>query len=331
MDPSLHTRYLGLELTSPLVAGASPLTGNLDNLVKLEEAGVGAVVLPSLFEEQIREGGLTDEGMGDEANPAPALAPYNGGPWDYLNLIKQAKQRLSIPVIASVNATSHESWPPHARLLQESGADALEVNIYLTVNDPKQSAEAVERRYAAIVRELRETVKIPVAVKVCPYFTSFAHVADRLVRAGADGLVLFNRYLEPDIDLDVLQVVPRLELSRPSEVRVPLRWIGTLRDRGSCYLAGISGVKSLDEVLKLILVGADVVQITGALLDEGPGLIGRLLEELRGWLTQRDKGLTQIRGFLSRERCLDPTAYERLNYIRSVASFDPQAGEEEQS
>jgi len=264
----LRTRYLGLELQSPLVASASPLTGSLDGLRKLEVAGAGAVVLPSLFEEELatgqdQVGGDPDVGRADQAG-------YGAGPAAYLSLVEQAKAALSIPVIASLNGTTRGGWVRHAARLEEAGADALELNIYYVSSRPGLSGGEVEENYLDVVRAVRRAIGIPLAVKLSPYFSSLANLAGQLVEAGANGLVLFNRFYQPDLDIETMEVLPALELSSSAELRLPLRWIAILHRRFGVSLAASTGVHTAEDVVKVLLAGADVAMMTSALLHNGP-------------------------------------------------------------
>jgi dihydroorotate dehydrogenase (fumarate) len=330
MSVDLSTTYLGLELRNPLVAAASPLTGDLDALRGMEESGAAALVLPSLFEEQLERDALAIRRL-LTAGPAefaevlarlPELDHYNSGPPGYLRSIKQAKAAVSIPVIASISGSANGDWTGHAWLMEEAGADALELNIYFVPSDPDATAAAVESRYVDLVASVAEVTTIPVAVKLGPYFSSLPNLARRLVEAGADGLVLFNRYLQPEIALDTLQAMPHLALSTPEELRLSLRWIAILRPQTSASLAGVSGVHAAEDVVKLILAGADVAMTASALLRHGPAHFRALLDGLRSWMEDKKvDSLAAIKGSLSAANCPDPSAFERANYVRAIASF----------
>ncbi|MDP9207667.1 MAG: dihydroorotate dehydrogenase-like protein, partial [Actinomycetota bacterium] len=255
----LRTRYLGLELQSPLVASSSPLTGSLDGLRKLEAAGAGAVVLPSLFEEELaadqdQAGGDPDVGHADQAG-------YGAGPAAYLSLLEQTKASLSIPVVASLNGTSRSGWVRRAARLEQAGADALELNIYYVSSRPGLSGGEVEGNYLDVVREVRRAIGIPLAVKLSPYFSSLANLAGQLVESGANGLVLFNRFYQPDLDIEAMEVQPALELSSSAELRLPLRWIAILHRRWGVSLAASTGVHTAEDVVKVLLAGADVAMM----------------------------------------------------------------------
>jgi dihydroorotate dehydrogenase (fumarate) len=335
MRTDLSTTYLGLNLRNPLVAAASPLTGDLDMLLRMEEAGAAAVVLPSLFEEQLTRDALAirqlvtvgPEGFARILGQLPELDSYNTGPAGYLRHIKRAKAAVSIPVIASLSGSGNGDWTRHARLLEEAGADALELNVYFVPTDPDTTANAVESRYINLVAAVVEATTIPVAVKLGPYFSALPNLARRLIEAGADGLVLFNRYLQPEIALAEFQVNPHLALSTRDELRLPLRWIAILRSQLSASLAGTSGVHNAEDVAKLILAGADAVMTASALLRHGPSYFGVLLDGLRRWLEGNSHdSLAAIKGRLSARTSHDPSAYERANYVRAITSYsDPSA------
>ena len=305
MTPDLSTTYLGLTLSSPFVASASPLTGDLDALVALEEAGASAVVLPSLFEEHIERG-------------RPEVD-------EHLALVAAAKHALGIPVIASLNGASPGGWLEYAERLQLAGADAVELNVYSVETDPYASAASIEDQLLRLVYAVRSTVSIPVAVKLSPYYTSLAHVAARLEDAGAAGLVLFNRFVQPDIDLVSLTVRPDLRLSNRDELRLPLRWIAILHGRVPLSLAATSGVQEPEDGIKLLLAGADAVMIASDLIRRGPIVLTELRDGLSEWLDRnRYASLGPARGSLSQEACGDPKAFERTQYVRTLA--DAHAG-----
>src|ERR1700674_4619134 len=326
----LTTRYLGLSLKSPLVAGASPLTGEVDNIRLLEDLGAGAVVLPSIFEEQIEQEEQLIERLattGTDSYPEaltyfPATASCAIGPERYLEVLHDAAKAVDIPVVASLNGITGHGWVNYARQIEEAGADALELNIYFIPADLSMLGQDVEGRYLTILKAVKQAVKIPVAVKLNPYFSAMGHMASQLVDAGANGLVLFNRFYEPDIDLTRLTLLPNLELSPAAEIRLPLLWIGVLAGRVRASLAASTGVESADEVIKYLLVGADVVMTTSALLRHGVGYMKVLLDGLKSWLAPRDlETLDRIRGRLSQRNIMDPTAFERANYIRVLQGY----------
>ena len=328
----LTTRYLGLSLKSPLVAGASPLTGEVDNIRRLEDLGAGAVVLPSIFEEQIERDEQLIEHMGTigvDSYPEaltyfPAAASYRIGPAHYLDVLHHAAAATNIPIVGSLNGITDHGWVNYAGQMEQAGAAALELNIYFIPADPDVPGHEVEQRYITILKAIKQAVKIPVAVKLSPYFSAMGHMATQLVEAGADGLVLFNRFYEPDIDLGQLTLLPNLELSTAAEIRLPLLWIGVMSGRVRASLAASTGVQSADEVIKYLLVGADVVMTSSALLRHGADYMKVLLDGLKTWLTARDLDtLDRIRGRLSQRNITDPTAFARANYIRVLQGYQP--------
>ena len=329
----LQTTYLGLHLHSPLVASASPLTGRVDSLLALQEAGAAAVVLPSLFEEEVEyDSMLLHERLetgalsfAEATDFFPSLEFDDVGPRGHVKLTSAAKDALTIPVIASVNGTTPGGWVYYAQAMEQTGADAIELNLYAVAADSSRSGAEVEAGYLETVRRVRGAVDVPLAVKLSPYFSSTAHFARRVVDAGADGLVLFNRFYQPDIDLDTLDVLPRVELSDPRELRLPLRWLAILRPQlTTTSLAATTGVHSGLDAAKALLVGADVVMMTSALLRHGPAHLARVQAELVGWLAEREyASVAQLRGSVSRQGAADPTGFERANYLRTLASYRP--------
>jgi dihydroorotate dehydrogenase (fumarate) len=326
----LHSRYLGLDLRTPLVASASPLTGSLDGLRRLEAAGAGAVVLPSLFEEQLTleadQVGRLLEGGADSLSVALTLDDYNAGPYGYLALVEKAKATLSIPVIASLNGVTRGAWVEHATLLEEAGADAVELNVYYVSSSPGLGGSDVERRYLDLVRSVRQTIGVPLAVKLSPYFSSVTNLSRQLVEAGAGGLVLFNRFYQPDLDLDTLEVTPRLVLSSSEELRLPLRWIAILHGHlGRASLAASTGVHTAEDAVKVLAAGADVAMMTSALLRHGPEHLTVVEAGLRDWLEGRGMpSVDVLRGLRSQRSVGDPAAWERANYITMLASYPDQ-------
>ena len=323
--PDLSTRYLGLDLSSPVVASAGPATGRIETLHRLEEAGAAAVVLPSLFEEDLvaasgEANAMLDQGtyaFGEAQTYLPEPVGFEIGPERMLHLVEQAKASLSIPVIASLNGTSPGGWLQYAKSLVDAGADALELNVYFVAADRDDGPGLVESRYVDLVRAVREVVSVPLAVKIGPYFDSTAHVAAALDDAGADGLVLFNRFYQPDIDLETLEVAPTLELSTPADLRLPLRWIAILYGQLGCSLAASGGVHTAEGLVKAILAGADVAMTTSALLLHGPGHVGALRDGLVAWMVDNEyESVSQMRGSVSRRSVPDPDAYERANYLQ---------------
>jgi dihydroorotate dehydrogenase (fumarate) len=330
MSIDLSTRYLGHRLSHPVVASASPLTGDLDHLHRLAEAGAAAVVLPSLFEEQIEHEAMAFHASlewttGTSEAPDgyfPEMDIYNTGTRHYTELLRGARRELRIPVVASLNGVSTGGWTLYARVLEDEGADALELNIYFVAADFELTSFEVENRYLYLVEAVRRAVTLPLAVKVGPFFSSMPSMARRLVEAGADGLVLFNRFYQPDIDLETLEIVPNLVLSSPAEMRLVLRWMAILSGRLDCSLAATTGVHGAEDVTKLVLAGADVAMMASALLRHGPERLTSTVEGLRGWLEERGyQSLEQAKGSLSQAAVADPSAFERANYMRTLVSY----------
>lgn len=326
----LSTRYLGLALKHPVVASASPLTGSMDSLRRLEDAGVAAVVLPSLFEEQIEHEEMSTHnlmlygaGLSPEAsNFFPDQQDFGTGPDRYLTLIADAKQALSVPVIASLNGYTPGGWTGMAKQFEQAGADAIELNVYFLATNPDDTSASVEARYVELVRSVAAQVRIPVAVKVAPYFSAMANMASRLAQAGASGLVLFNRFLQPDIELEDLQVTPNLVLSTSDELRLALRWIAILRGRVPVSFAATGGAHTAGDVLKLLLAGADCVMVASSLLKRGPTHVGALVRGVEAWLSERGyDSVQQMKGSLSQQSCPDPDAFERANYMKALKSY----------
>jgi dihydroorotate dehydrogenase (fumarate) len=314
------------------VASSSPLTGSVDSLLKLEEAGVAAVVLPSLFEEQIEHEAIEVARLMEFGAESfyealggyfPELDDYNTGPGHYLEDVAAAKDALEIPVIASLNGTTRGGWLKYAARMEEAGADAIELNVYLIPTDAYATGPDVEQRYLDLVAAVKEHISIPVAVKIGPYFSSLANTARQLVEAGADGLVLFNRFYQPDIDLENLRVVPNVQLSNSTELRLPLRWVAILRDKVPRTSLGVtSGVHTTDDVLKALLVGADVAMMASALLREGPFHAGEVLEGVAAWLEQHDyESVEQMKGSMSMASAPNPDGYIRANYMRMLTTY----------
>ncbi len=324
---SLSTKYLGLDLKNPLVASASPLNSKLDNIRRLEDAGAGAIVLPSLFQEQIEaEAEMLASRVAIHADSSPEAAsyfpaavsgPYGVRPDRYLDLVRRAKDAVSIPIIASLNGSSHAGWIDHARLIEQAGAMALELNLYHVPTDLMESGRDVETRYGEIVQAVCETINLPVAIKLTPFLSAFGHFAATLVEHGAGGLVLFNRMLEPDIDLLRMKLTDRLELSAPDETRLPMLWIAILSGRVNASLAASGGVSGVDDVVKYLLAGADVVMTTSSLLRYNIDHMTALVSGLRRWMEEREiVSLANMRGIMSWKRSRDPSAYTRANYLR---------------
>jgi len=330
MTPDLRTSYLGLRLSNPLVVSASPLSGSLDTLRRLEEAGAAAVVMHSLFEEQVEHEELHVHHvmeMGAHAQPEacayfPELDEYNTGPRAYLDHLEAVRVALDIPVIASLNGSSAGGWVRYARMMEDAGAHAIELNAHIVPTNPMVSGADVEARYLELVAAVRESIHVPLAVKIGPYFSSLPDMARRLVEAGAGGLVLFNRFLEPDIDLDAMAVVPTLHLSTSEELRLPLRWIAVLRGQLGCSLGASTGVHRAEDALKLLLAGADVTMMASALLRRGPARVGEIRDGIAAWLTEREyEGVEQLKGSMSQRAVPDARAYERANYMKALTGY----------
>ena len=328
----LRTTYLGLRLSSPVVASAGPLTRDVDGAKALADAGVGALVLPSLFEEEIvaEEVGLSfaleagSQHFAEALDYFPAVTNFTSIGDQYLEQLEQTKKAVEVPVIASLNASSTGGWVRYARLLAEAGADALELNVYRVPTDPRLTAAQVEETDLALVASVCAGVSLPVAVKLSPYYSSMAGFASQVVASGASGLVLFNRFYQPDLDLETMDVVPKVELSRAWELRLPLRWIAILRPQlgPGVSLAATSGVHTGSDVVKVLAVGSDVAMMTSAILQFGPMHISSVEAELRSWLADHDyTSVTELRGSVSQATSIDASAFERTNYVRTLHSW----------
>ena len=322
----LSTKYLGLALKNPLIASASTMGSDLDNIRRLEDAGTAAIVLPSIFQEEIEDEmeeveRIIAEGNAEAQSYFPPSAAENTGPQGYLTLIRKARQAVAIPVIASLNGTSRTGWVDYAKQVEEAGASAIELNVFFLPTDLSLSGEAVERRTVDVVTAVKAAVSIPVSVKLSPYFSSVGNLVQRLDAAGADGFVLFNRFYQPDIDLDEMTLVRDIKLSHKGEIRLPLLWIGALAGQVKGSLAASSGVQSATEVLKYLFVGADAVMTASALLRHGAGFMKTLLEGLVAELELREAGsVADVRGRMSRKSVKDPAAFDRANYIKILKS-----------
>jgi len=332
VSPDLTTTYLGLGLRSPIVASASPLTGDPDGAARVEDAGAGAIVLPSLFEEEVihEELELNRALEAGAEHYAEALDYFPSTPViadpasRYVAALESIRRRVRIPVIASLNASTPGGWVRYAKVLADAGADAIELNLYRVAADPVSGAADVEAADLALVAAVRATVAIPFAVKLSPYYSATANFARQVVDAGADGLVLFNRFYQPDLDLDTLEVVPRVELSQPWELRLPLRWIAILRPQlgRAVGLAATSGVRDGTDVVKALMVGADVAMTTSALLRSGPSRIASMETELCTWMVEHEyASVTELRGSATHETAESPSAFERANYLRTLRSW----------
>jgi dihydroorotate dehydrogenase (fumarate) len=326
----LSTTYLGLELRNPLVPSASPLSRDLDTAKRLEDAGAAALVMESLFEEDILQDqhelhARTEAGshsFAESLSYFPEHESYEMFGEDYLERLVQLKSALDIPVIASLNGATPGGWTRFAEMFQEAGADAIELNIYFLAADAAETAAAVEQRTIDILSAVRAAVSIPVAVKLGPFFSAFANMAQRLEAAGADGLVLFNRFYQPDIDLEDMSLAPNVLLSTPQAMRLPLRWIAILRDRVKASLAGSGGIHTGRDVIKMLLVGADATQMASALLQHGPEHLQRVLEFVRLWMEEREyESVRQMQGSMSYASVPNPAEFERANYMRALKTF----------
>ncbi len=327
----LTTTYLGLNLKNPLVVSASPLSKKVETVKALEDAGAAAVVLYSLFEEQILyESKSLDyfldygsETYAEALSYFPDLEYYNVGGEGYLRHIERLKKSVSIPIIASLNGFTPGGWVKYARRMEEAGADALELNLYTVPTDFARSAADLEDHQTSLVSEVRAELHIPLAIKLSPFYTSLPYFVRRLVQAGANGLVLFNRFYQPDLDVETLEVVPDLTLSTSAEMRLPLRWIAILYGRLETDLALTTGVHTTQDLVKAIMAGANVAMTASALLERGPSLIPELIDGLDRWLTEYEyDSVTQMRGSMSQQSVAEPAAFERANYMRILSSFD---------
>lgn len=327
---NLETSYMGLNLRNPLVPSAGPLSKDLGSLKQLEEAGAAAVILHSLFEEQISyEAGELDhylthgaESYSEALSYFPDAGEYKLGPDEYLEHIRKAKEALGIPVIASLNGVSTGGWIDYAKKMQQAGADGLELNVYFIPTDPKLTAEHVEQLYVKVLKAVKESVTIPVAMKLSPYFSAMSAMARRLDEAGADALVMFNRFYQPDIDLETLEVTPNLVLSSPLEMRLPMRWIAILYGHIKADMALTSGIAGGADVLKAMMAGANVTQICSALLRKGPGELAVMLRDMQNWMEEKEyESIQQMRGSMSQRSCPEPAAFERANYMKTLNSY----------
>jgi dihydroorotate dehydrogenase (fumarate) len=322
---NLSTNYLGLPLKNPLIASSSPLTLDVGNIRKLEDCGAAAVVLPSIFEEQIDEemalierfANTGADSFAEALSYFPSAAAYPAGPDRYLDVIRQARQAVDIPIIASLNGVTSAGWIEYARLAENAGANAIELNVFFVPADVFERGHDVEQRYVDVLAAVKDVVNIPVAMKLSPYFSAIGHFVAELDRVGADGFVLFNRFYEPDIDIVTLRLQRDLELSTPAEIRLPLLWIAVLSGQLNGSLAATTGVDSATEVIKYLLAGADAVMTTSALLRHGVDHMKTLLDGLIQWMDARDFGdIRDVRGLMSQQRIKDPIIFERANYIQ---------------
>ena len=329
---NLTTNYLGTVLKNPIVASSSPLSHTVDSIRRLEDAGVAAVVMYSLFEEQIGfdsyyiDYHLTQgtDSYAESLSYFPDMQSYNVGPDQYLNLIRRAREKVDIPIIGSLNGASVGGWTDYATQIEEAGADALELNIYYLPTNTQISGIEVETLYLDIFSAVREAVTIPVAVKINPFFSSIPNMASRLSEGGADGLVLFNRFYQPDFDLENLEVAPRLVLSSSDDLRLPLRWVAILYGRLTADLAITSGIHTSHDVIKGLMAGAKVTMMASELLQKGVGRVGQILNELATWMNEHEyESVVQMIGAMSQKHCAEPAAFERANYMKTLDSYRP--------
>ncbi len=327
---NLKTKYLGIELKNPIVPSASPLSRNLDSMKRLEDAGASAIVMYSLFEEEIEhESAELDhylhygtESYAEALTYFPRADEYNLEPDAYIELLRKAKASLGIPVIASLNGITSGGWIKYARHFEDAGADAVELNVYYIPTDPRLTSHDVEERYMNVLSAVRDSIGVPIAVKLSPYFSSLSHFAEGLVGAGANGLVMFNRFYQPDLDIENLEVVPGVTLSDSSANKLPMRWIAILYGRLKASLAATSGIHTAEDVLKLVMAGADVTMMCSALLQHGPQHIRKVLTDLTKWMEDHEyESIEQMKGSMSQRSVADPSAFERANYMKALNSF----------
>lgn len=331
----LSTTYLGLDLRSPIVPSASPLSESVSNIRQMEDEGAGAVVLHSLFEEQLTQASLEidhfltlgSDSHGEAVSYFPESESYHVGPELYLEHVREASDAVDIPIIGSLNGVSSGGWTSFAKDIEAAGASAIELNTYFIATDPELSGHEVERMYMEVVRDVTDVVSIPVAIKLNPFFSSLPHMAAMLVDAGASGLVMFNRFYQPDIDIEHLEVVPRVHLSTGDAIRLPLRWIAILYGRIQADMALTSGVHTHEDVIKGLMAGANVTMLASELLKNGIGRISQLLEATSFWLTDRGyESVRQCIGSMSQQHVSEPGAFERANYLRTLQSWPPKVG-----
>jgi dihydroorotate dehydrogenase (fumarate) len=327
----LSTTYLGLQLKNPVVASASPISKKLDGIRSLEDAGAAAVVMYSLFEEQIVHESLAldhflsrgTDTFAEAQSYFPDLQHYNLGPDEYLNLINKAKQSVNVPIIGSLNGVSTGGWIDYAKKIEQAGADALELNVYYIPTDPGLTSLEIEQSYVDLVKDVHAQIHIPLAIKLNPFFTALPNLCSRLVGAGASGLVLFNRFMQPDLDIETLEVTPNLVLSNSNELRLPLRWIAILYGRVQADLALTSGVHTAQDVLKSMMAGASVAMMASALLINGSKHISGVLTDVQSWMeTFEYASIQQMKGSMSQRAVAEPAAFERANYMKALSSFD---------
>lgn len=326
----LTTTYLGLKLKNPLVAAASPLSDKVETVKKLEDAGIGAVVMYSLFEEQIIHESLEldhylfygSESSAEVTSYYPQTGKFSLKADAYIEALQKIKKTVKIPVIGSLNGISSGGWIKYAKKIEEAGADALELNLYYLPTDPKLTSAELEDNYVTLVHDVCQSIKLPVAVKLAPFFTAIPNIAKRFVEAGAKGLVLFNRFYQPDFDLEALQVVPNLQLSTSLELRLPLRWIAILYGRIQADFALSSGVRTTEDALKSVMAGASVAMLASELLQNGIGRTAEILAGMENWMSEHEyASVQQMKGCLSQKAVAEPAAFERANYMKVLGSF----------
>lgn len=326
----LRTKYMGMELRSPLVVSASPLSEKIDNIKKMEDCGAGAMVIYSLFEEQIKLEELEldhlttygTEAFAESLSYFPEQDEYRIGPEEYLEHIRKAKEAVDIPVIASLNGSTEGGWTDYAKKMEQAGADALELNVYYIPTNINLSGEEVEQTYLHILKSVKESISIPVAIKVSPFFSNMANMAKKLDDTGANALVLFNRFYQPDIDLENLEVYPNLLLSSPAAMRLPMRWIAILKGNIKADLAATGGIHTGEDALKMLLVGANVTMFTSALLKNGIGYLKTIESEIVNWLTEKEyESVSQMIGSMSQKKVTDPSAFERAQYMKALTKY----------
>jgi dihydroorotate dehydrogenase (fumarate) len=327
---NLSTTYLGFKLRTPLVVSASPLTEKIENIKRMEDAGAAAIVFHSLFEEQIRRDRhelqyFLDQGTesyAESLNFFPVPEEFRVGPEAYLEHIAQAKAAVQVPIIGSLNGTTFGGWMKYAQQIQQAGADALELNLYHVPGDAERTPDDIETEYLSIIASIKAQLSIPVAVKLSPFFTNFAHFARRVDRNGADALVLFNRFYQPDIELETLEISPNVLLSTPMAMRLPMRWIALLYGRIGANLAATSGIHRATDALKMLMAGADVTMFCSILLRRGIGHIKVIEQEMRDWMEEHGyDSVEQLKGSMSQQNCPEPAAFERAQYMRALATF----------
>jgi dihydroorotate dehydrogenase (fumarate) len=326
----LTTNFMGLKLKNPLVPSSSPLSKTLDSVKMLEDAGSSAIVVYSIFEEQLKhEAGELDhyltygtESFAEALSYFPSSSEYNLGPEEYLKHIRKIKETVQIPVIGSLNGVSQGGWMSYAKLIEEAGADALELNTYYIPADSNIDGTEIEKIYIDNLKAIKEAIKIPVAMKLSPYFSSMANMAKKLDDAGADGLVLFNRFYQPDFDLEKLEVVPNLELSSNWEMRLPLRWVAILYGKIKASLAATSGIHKTEDVIKVIMAGADIANLCSELFVNGIDRIGAILKGLENWMEENEyDSISMMKGSMSQKSVAEPSAFERANYMKALNSY----------